>query len=149
MPRPLRTRAFILGFAFAAPLLAACGSAGTGAVDAGPNIIGTVPALPSTTGADYTLFAAAGTGAQLNVHWRPASDMETAAEALEYRVTAQKQGEAASVVLPFTRASSIPTEASQRFIYTVTDVPGTWDVFVSVRDGDGNVVDYPKLNRTF
>lgn len=102
------------------------------------------PALPGTAGADYTWFF---DGDGLNVYWRAASDDQTAAADLQYRVRCGYPDGGSDVTLDWTAASALPVEGSGRYwAVACSGGTGARDVTVSVRDAAGNQTDYPTLN---
>lgn len=123
-------------------------------VDAGPTpddaaVTRSAPPVPPDTSssADYTLYVNG--GGHLYVYWRDASDDETAASALGYAVRVAVDGGTESTAYGFETASGIAREGSSRMLALAVSgplTPGTYSVWIVVRDEDGNETEYPHLD---
>jgi hypothetical protein len=105
----------------------------------------TTPPLPMFYGPpDYTWFF---DGAAINLYWRDASDDVTPTADLEYKVNCQPVGMPPYSILDWTVATDLEVEGSGRYWSTTcVGVPGTYTVWVSVRDAAGNVTQFPTFN---
>ncbi len=104
------------------------------------------PALPLTSFPDYTTFIDNG----INIYWRAAIDETTAAASLEYRMTYRQVGGPGIVGMDWKVPALISVEASGRmWTRVVPAAPGVHELWISVRDADLNMTDYPALEAAF
>ncbi|MDX2092268.1 MAG: hypothetical protein SFX73_30670 [Kofleriaceae bacterium] len=117
-------------------------SAGDAPIDSAPG----APDLPSTNFPDYTTFVDSG----INIYWRDAHDDVTAQADLEYRMTYRPAGGNPTVGMDWRKPAQISHEAQNRMWTRIVPANGgVYELWISVRDAELNVADYPVLEATF
>ncbi len=85
-------------------------------------------------------------GTIVEVVWPPASDDETEAADLQYRGSCKvKESAVAASVSNWLKPASYDDGGEGRLKFAVCRTPGTQQVFIEVRDAEGQAVKYPQL----